>query len=183
MKKLFVVLLAITVCIVMPVMAQDKEIEKKEDMAAMPAPPPPLDNAYMSWMVGEWKGWSEGAMGKSEDWMKCTMDFGGQFMMTEYKADSPMGELTGGGAYTLNEEGEIVAFWIDSRRTMATGKGTLDGDTMTVHWESKMGNGTRITTKISDDKFVVTSKMDMGGQVMESKSEMTRVKKTTDKSY
>ncbi len=31
MKKLFVVLLAITVCIVMPVMAQDKEIEKKEE--------------------------------------------------------------------------------------------------------------------------------------------------------
>lgn len=180
MRKSFIVLLALTVCIAMPLMAQDKETAKK-DTVAMHASPAPLDNEYLSWMVGEWKGWSEGAMGKSEDWMKCTMDFGGQFMMTEYKADSPMGEWTGGGAYTLNQEGEIVAFWIDSRRTMATGKGTLDGDTMTVHWESKMGNGTRITTKISDDKFVVTSKMEMGGQVMESKSEMTRVKEMTEK--
>ena len=182
MRKSFIVLLALMVCIAMPLMAQDKETAK-EDMAAMHAPPPPLNDEYMSWMVGEWKGWSEGAMGKSEDWMKCKMDLGGQFMMTEYKADSPMGEWTGGGAYTLNEEGEIVAFWIDSHRTMTTGKGMIDGDTMTVHWESKMGNGTRITKKISDDKFVVTSKMDMGGQVMESKSEMTRVKKMTDKSY
>ena len=181
MRKLFVVLLALMVCIAMPLMAQDKEMTKKDDMAAMHAPPPPLDNAYMSWMGGEWKGWTKGAMGESEDWMNCKMDFGGQFMMMEYKGKSAMGEWTGGGAYTLNEEGEIVAFWIDSHRTMATGKGTLDGDTMTVHWESKMGKGTRTTMKISDDKFVVTSKFQMGEQLMESKEEMTRVKKMTDK--
>ncbi|MCH6559514.1 hypothetical protein IH799_04055 [candidate division KSB1 bacterium] len=181
MKKLFVVLLALTVCVAMPLMAQDKEMAKKEDMPAMPAPPAPLDDDFMKWMVGEWKGWSEGAMGKSEVWMKCEMGVGGQFMMTEVKAAGPMGSFTGGGASTLNEAGEIVAFWIDSHRTMATGKGMYDGDTMTVHWESKMGNGTRITKKISNDKFVVTSKMDMGGQVMESKSEMTRVKEMTEK--
>ena len=180
MKKLFVVLLAIMVCIAMPLMAQDKEMAK-EDMAAMHAPPPPLDDEYMSWMVGEWKGWSEGAMGKSEDWMKCKMDFGGQFMTIEYKADGPMGSFTGGGAYTLNEEGGIEAFWIDSFREMAVGKGMHDGDTMTIHWEGKLGKGTRITKKISDDKFVVTSKFEMGGQVMESKSEMTRVKEIAEK--
>lgn len=180
MKKFFIILLALSVYVAVPLMAQEKEMAKKE-MPAMPAPPAPLNDDFMNWMVGEWKGWSEGMMGKSEDWMKCKMDFGGQFMMIDYKADGPMGSFTGGGAYTLNQEGGIEAFWIDSFREMATGKGMRDGDTMTIQWEGKMGNGTRVTKKISDDKFVVTSKFEMGGQVMESKSEMTRVKEMTEK--
>ena len=126
MRKLFVVLLTVTVCVAMPLMAQDKEMAKKENMAAMHAPPPPLDNEYMSWMVGEWKGWSETAMGKSEVSVKCEMAFGGQFMMTQYKGESPMGEFSGGGIYTLNQEGGIEAFWVDSMREMAHGKVRLE---------------------------------------------------------
>ncbi len=181
MRKSFIVLLALMVCIAMPLMAQEKEMAKKE-MPAMPAPPAPLDDDYMKWMVGEWKGWSENTMGKSEVSMKCNMNFGGQFMMIEYKAEGPMGQFTGGAAMTLNEEGGIDGFWVDSMRDMAKGKGTRDGDVMTMHWESKMGKGTRITKKVSDDKYVVTSKWEMpNGMVMEGKEEMTRVKEMTEK--
>ncbi len=182
MRKLFVVLLALMVCIAMPLMAQDKEMDHK-DMAAMHAPPAPLNDEYLSWLVGEWKGTTEGMMGKSEDTITCKMGLGGQFLMMSYKGKTPMGDFTGSGAYTLNEKGEVVAFWLDSGRTMARGKGMRDGDTMTMHWESNMGKGTRTMKKISDDKFIATSKMNMGDHVMESKSEMTRVKKMTDKSY
>ncbi len=65
---------------------------------------------------------------------------------------------------------------------MAKGKGTREGDVLTMHWESKMGKGTRVTKKVSDDKFVVTSTWEMpDGSKVESKSEMTRVKATTEK--
>ncbi len=182
MKKLFVVLLAIMVCIAMPLMAQDKEMAKKEDMPAMPTPPAPLDDDFMKWRVGEWKGWSEGTMGKSEVWMKCEMGVGGQFMMMEHKSTSDMGQFTGRGSYTLDEAGGIQAFWIDSMRDMGKGKGMREGDVMTMNWESKMGKGTHVTTKVSEDKLAGTHKWEMpNGMVMEGKTEMTRVKAMTDK--
>jgi len=187
MTKILVVLLTLTVCVAMPLMAQDKEMAKKDDMPAMPTPPAPLDDDFMNWMVGEWEGSSEheGAMGKSEVWMKCEMGVDGQFMMMEFKSKSAaMGQFTGRGAYTLDETGGIKAFWIDSFRDMGQGKGTREGDVMTMSWESKMGKGTRVTTKVSDDKMTGTGEWEMpNGMIMKDKTEMTRVKKTTDKSY
>jgi len=107
---------------------------------------------------------------------------GGQFMMMEYKSESPMGQFTGSGAYTLDETGGIQAFWIDSMRDMGKGKGMREGDVMTMNWESKMGKGTHVTTKVSDDKLAGTSKWEMpDGMVMEGKTEMTRVKEMTEK--
>ena len=184
MRKLFVVLLALLVCVAMPLMAQEKEMNKKE-MPAMPEPPAPLNDDFMNWMQGEWKGWSENAMGKSEDWMKCEMGFGGQFVTIHYKSEGgPMGPYDGGGAMTLDEKGGIIGIWLDSFRDIANGKGTREGNVMTMHWESKMGKYSRTTEKVSDDKLVATDKWEMpDGTVMEGKTELTRVKKMTDKSY
>lgn len=181
MKKLFVLSLALTICFALPLMAQEKKTGEK-DMASMPAPPPPLTDTYLNWLVGEWKGWSESPMGKSEDWMKCELGLGGQFMMMQFKSTSPMGKFEGAGAYTMNQEGGIEAVWIDSYRDMATGKGKRDGNVMTMHWKGKMGTGTRVTEKLGDDKLKVTSKWEMAdGSVMEGTAEYTRVKTMADK--
>lgn len=177
MRKFFVVLFALLACMVMPLIAQEKK-----EMPAMPAPPAPLEDDFLNWMVGEWKGWTDSPMGKSEDWMRCEMGMGGQFLILEFKADGPMGRYVGGGAFTLNQEGGIEALWIDSFRDMAKGNGTREGDVMTMHWESKMGKGTRITTKVSNDKLAFTSTWEMpDGTKMESKSEMARVEAMTEK--
>lgn len=181
MKKFFLVALALLVCFSLPLMAQDKGMDKKENMG-MPAPPPPLDDAFMKWMVGEWKGTGQSQMGTSEDWMKCEMAFGGQFMTIQYKSNGPMGQYEGGGAYTLNQEGALEAVWIDVYRDISKGSGKREGNVMTMHWDSKMGKGTRITEKVSDDKFKVTGKWEMpDGTMMESTSEFTRVKAMADK--
>ena len=181
MNKFSLVILALLLCFTLPLLAQEKEMDKKE-MPDMPAPPPPLDDDFMNWMIGEWKGFSESEMGKSDDWMKCEMGFGGQFMTIEYKSEGPMGAYTGGGAFTLNQEDGIEAVWLDSFRDISSGKGKRDGDVMTMHWDGKMGKGTRITEKVSDDKLNVTNKWEMSnGMVMESKSEFTRVKAMTEK--
>ena len=182
MNKFTFVILSLLLCFTLPLIAQEKEMDKKDAMAQMPAPPPPLDDDFMKWMVGEWKGFSESEMGKSEDWMKCEMGFGGQFMTIEYKSEGPMGAYTGGGAFTLNQEDGIEAVWIDSFRDISSGKGKRDGDVMTMHWDGKRGKATRITEKVSDDKLNVTNKWEMSnGMVMESKSEFTRVKAMTEK--
>lgn len=181
MKKLLLLSLAFAICFALPLMAQDTKTEKKE-MTEMAGPPPPLDDAYLNWLAGEWKGWSESPMGKSEDWMKCEKGLGGQYLIMEVKSTSPMGSYEGAGAYTLNQEGGIEAVWIDSFRDMANGKGKREGNVMTMHWKGKMGKGSRVTEKVSDDKFKVTSKWEMAdGSVMESTSEYTRVKTTADK--
>lgn len=181
MKKLYVISIALVVCLAVPLMAQEKEMAKK-DMPEMPAPPDPIDDEFINWLIGEWTGWSEGPMGKAEVSVNCSKAFGDQFMLVEYKSKSAMGDFTGGGVYTTNDEGGIEAFWVDSMREMAKGKGKRDGDVMTMNWEGKMGKGTRVTTKVSDDKYVVTSKFEMpDGTVMEGKEEMTRVKEMTEK--
>ena len=93
-----------------------------------------------------------------------------------------MGKYEGGGAFTLNQEGGIVAIWIDSFRDMSKGKGKREGNVMTMHWEGKMGKGKRTTEKVSDEKFKATSKWEMpDGTTMESTAEFTRVKATADK--
>lgn len=121
-------------------------------------------------------------MGKSEDWMKCEMGYGGQFLIVQYTSKSPMGEYEGGGAYTLNQSGSIEAVWIDNMRDISKGKGKREGNVMTMHWDGKMGKGSRITEKLGDDKFKVTGKWEMAdGTTMESTSEFTRVKAMADK--
>ena len=183
MRKLLVVLLGLLVCVAMPLMAQDDKPMAKKDAEMEMGPPPALDNDYMNWMVGQWEGVGESPMGKSEIKMSCQMGLGGQFMMTEYNSKSEMGDFSGVGAMTLSQEGDVKGFWIDSMRTMAQGKGTRDGNKVTVVWEGGMGKMTRTTEMVSEDKMVVTSVYETPQGNVEGKEELTRVKMSDKKSY
>ena len=140
-------------------------------------PPPPLDEEYFGWLIGEWSGGSEAPMGKTKDWMKCEMGLGGQFMLMHYKIESDMGTLTGMGALTIGPDGNIKGLWMDSWRNISHGTGTRDGDQLKMVWESPMGQQTRIMKRVSDDKFVEDITMSgPDGSAKHAKSEMTRVK-------
>jgi len=141
---------------------------------AMMAPPPPLDEATLGWMVGEWEGWTESPMGKSEDWMTCKLGLNGQFLVMEYKSKTPMGDYEGMGVLTVQGD-EVKGHWFDNWRNTSEGTGTMDGTKTTITWSSPEGDHTRIT-ELVDGKMVTTMKMEKGGQQMESRSEMTRVK-------
>lgn len=206
MKRLSVVLLAILVCLALPLMAQEKEIAK-EEMPSM-APPEPLNDDWSKWIVGEWEGWSESDMGKAKDWMKVELGLNNQFLISKYK--SQMTEMTpeqmqnmkeamnmsdeeiekmqssgfkGLGIQTIDlSTGEIVGHWFDSWRNVSKGKGKLEGNKEIMEWSGSMGSGTRIMEKVGDNKFIVTEKWTMpDGSVMEGKSEMTRKKMMTKK--
>ena len=177
MKKLF--LLTAIVCLVVPLAAQAQE--KKEyngDMPAM-APPAPLNDEWSNWLVGEWEGWTENAMGKSKDRLVIEKGLGDQFLMIQIS--SKLGEVdwTGMGCMTVDPKtGELRGYWIDSFRGMYEGTGKQEGDEETMTWKGTMGKAVRVTKKVSADKFVVSEKMSMpDGSVMEGKAEMTRVKK------
>jgi len=64
MRKVVLVLLAVLFCIAMPVMAQDDQGHEGHDDMAMTPPPSLETDDFCKWMVGQWQGWSEGAMGK-----------------------------------------------------------------------------------------------------------------------
>lgn len=144
-------------------------------------PPPPLDNAHLKWMIGEWEGTTTSSYGETKDWMSCEMGLNDQFVMMNYKGQ--MGPMTfvGMGALTQGQDGSFKGMWIDSFRSLSMGTGMLEGNKMTMTWDSPEGPYTRVTEKVSDDKMVVTFKMTGpdGKDVPESvgRTEMTRVKK------
>lgn len=176
MKRLF--LLIAIAGLVLPVAAQAQETKTANDMPAM-APPEPLNDEWSNWMVGEWEGWSESPMGKSEDRLVVEKGLGGQFLLM--RVQSKMGEMdwTGMGCMTVDpKSGELRGYWIDSMRGMYEGTGKLEGDMETTTWKGSMGKAVRTVTKVSADKFVVSEKFSMpDGSMVEGKGEMTRVKK------
>lgn len=150
MRKLSGLLLVVALCSLLPFAAFSGE-----DMT----PPPPLDNAYLKWMLGEWEGATTSAMGETSDLMTCEMGLNNQFVMMGYKSE--MGPMTfeGNGAITVATDGSIKGVWIDSFRSTSTGAGTVEGNKMTMVWSSPEGSYTRVTEKVSDDEMVVTFKM------------------------
>ena len=81
--------------------------------------------------------------------------------------------------YTIDpKSGEIVGYLFDSLRCVARGAGKRQGNKETINWVwSVQGAGwsTRVTEKISDDKFISTEKYAMpDGSTMEDKTEMSR---------
>lgn len=214
MKKSLVFILVLTVCFVIPLMAQEKATDKKELSEEMAkgemsmTPPEPLNNEWFNWLEGEWQGWSESPMGKSEDHMKVEMGLNDQFLIMKYTGkmaamtpeqkqqwQEAMGateeevekmantEFKGIGLLTIDSQsGEIVGHWFDSWRNMSKGHGRIEGNKEIMEWSGAMGTGTRTVEKVGEDKLVVTEKWNMpDGSVMESKSEMTRVKEHTEK--
>lgn len=176
MRKALPLTLLLVLCIAIPLFASGDAGDEKAAGEGMPmAPPPALDPSTFGWLVGEWQGWTESPMGKSEDWMSCRMDLGGQFLIMEYKSKTSMGEMTGMGALTM-KDGKVKGYWIDSWRSMSEGTGTMEGGKTTMTWSGPMGDHTRVMELVGEDKIVTTIKMNMGGQEMEAHSEMERVK-------
>ena len=81
--------------------------------------------------------------------------------------------------YTIDPKtGEISAYLFDSLRCVAKGTGKRQGNKEIINWVWSVqgqGTSTRVTEKISDDKFISTEKYTMpDGSAMEDTAEMTR---------
>ena len=176
MRRFTVLLLAVAVCIALPLFAQEKK-----DMApsAMPPMPKPLNDDLLSWMVGEWEGTTTMSEGKSQDWQKVEWGLDNQFIMTTYSANLG-GTMVykGTGPTTVNPQtGEVVGYWFDNMRGMYKGTGKREGNKIMMTWEGTMGTRTDTTEKVGDDKFVVTfSSKDPSGKVSEGRTELSRKK-------
>ena len=81
--------------------------------------------------------------------------------------------------YTIDTKtSEITGYLFDSLRCVAKGTGKREGNKEIINWVwsgQGQGSSTRVTEKISDDKFISTEKYTMpDGSAMEDKAEMTR---------
>jgi len=172
MSRLFKLILILILAGTLPLLAQEEEGEMHM------APPPPLEDDFMKWMVGEWEGHSKSEMGKSKDHMTCEMGFGGQFMLTNYKSereDSTV--MTGMGAITQTKDGKLAGYWIDSWRTMSEGKGSQEGNIFTMEWITPMGTYVRKTEMVDENTMKITGLMKSAdGKEMHSESELKRIK-------
>jgi hypothetical protein len=81
--------------------------------------------------------------------------------------------------YTIDPKtGEITGYLFDSLRCIAKGTGKREGNKEIMNWVwsgQGQGSSTRVTEKVSDDKFISTEKYTMpDGSAMEDTLEMTR---------
>lgn len=167
MKKQIIFLFTLTIITVPSLLAQD---------GAM-APPPALDNEFLSFLEGEWEGSSESPMGNSTDWTKYEMALGEQYLMMQgtYKFDAGM-SYEGMGYLTLTPQGDVTGGWLDNFRGNYQGSGTIEGNKITVNWEGGGMKSTRITEKTGDDQITIISKQETPQGAMESKGVYTRKK-------
>ena len=98
MKRLSLLTLLAILCFILPVVAQD---EMKEDAGtgAEMTPPPALDDEFLSWLVGEWEGTSEGTMGTSKDNYKMSIGLNsqGKFKFVLAEGESVRGPIPATG--------------------------------------------------------------------------------------
>ena len=202
MKKIFALSLAIMALVALPLLAQEKEMEK-ESMGPTP-PPMPLDDDLIKWMVGEWEGWSESPFGKFQDWQKCEMAMDNQFLLIDYtsrmssmtpeqtksmaeemnmsveETEKMMADMVyrGHGTITIDPKtDDFVGYWFDNWRGMYKGTGKKEGEKIIWNWESPMGSSVRTMEKMGDDKWVETHRHeDPSGKVTEGGSVWTRKK-------
>jgi hypothetical protein len=157
-------------------------------------PPGPLQDDFYEWMTGKWEGTTESPMGKANDEMEIDWDLGHQFLDVHYKSklaemDAAKLEAMAKAAgmtkeqlqtpykikvmMTANPETkEYLGYLFDSYRGVATGKGTRDGNKLTMIWEGPMGKETRVIEKVSEDKLVMTFGQD--SQAMKGSTTMMR---------
>ena len=81
--------------------------------------------------------------------------------------------------YTIDTKtGEITGYLFDSLRCIAKGTGKREGNKEIINWVwsgQGQGSSTRITEKISNDRFISTEKYTMpDGSAMEDRAEMIR---------
>jgi hypothetical protein len=166
--------------------------------------PPPLDDEWSRWLVGEWEGTGESDTGQGRGVERIALGLNGQFLVCRGRA-----EITGmtpdqvtylkQNMHASDEEierfkragyeslqfftvdqttGEVIGCLFDSLRCMARGRGRREGNREIVEWEWATGHrSTRITQRISEDKMAVTQRTPMpDGSVMEERGISVRRK-------
>ncbi len=165
------------------------------------APPGPLNDDFLKWLVGEWEGTTESPMGKSNDEMEVDWDLEHQFIGFRFKsknAESDPAKLEamakatgmtkeqllapykGKGVMTMNPETkEYIGYWFGSFRDVSQGKGAREGNKITMTWEGSMGNEVRTFEKAGDDKLVMSfkGKDPQGNEMSGTTTMMRKVKK------
>ncbi len=171
MYKLSILFSILFLLLTVPLLAQE---EPAQSMTL----PQPLDDAFLKWMVGEWKGTTSSSNGITEDYMNCEMEIGGQFLFATYTANYE-GKLmmSGLAVLTLDKQGNDVSYWIDSMREMGTGKGSRQGNVSVVKWPMYGGEYVRTTEKVDENTMKVTGVMLMpDGKEMKSETLLKRIK-------
>lgn len=169
--------------------------------------PPPLDDEWSRWIVGEWEGTGESDTGHGKGIERIEFTLNGQFLIC--RGEAGITEITPEQAdylrknmhasdqeierfkregyqslqlFTVDQStGEVVGHLFDSLRCIATGRGTRAGNREVMEWEWATGHkSTRITEKVSEDRMVVIQRTPMpDGSVMEEKGESIRRKPGT----
>ncbi len=200
-RTLLVMFVLFAVLTALLLVAQEKETsaEKAAPMGDMN----PTEDEVWQWMIGEWEGWTESPMGKSEDWMKFEWDLNKQFLVTHVKSamSQPNPEMlkqmaqeqnrpeeavremitapywVKGYATLDHKTGDIVSYWFDSYRGIYKGTETREDNKITMRMEELNGNVIieRTAEKVSKDKMVGTFKNTLpDGNVIEGRFEATR---------
>ena len=153
-----------------PLLAQD-------DQGMSMTLPQPLNDDFYNWMIGEWQGTTTSINGVSQDYMKCEMEVGGQFLVSTYKAAQGDKLLMSGLAiHTLDKDGNEVGYWIDSWRQMAEGHGNRQGNVSIMKWPMAGGVYTRTTERVDQNTMKVTGVMTMtDGMEMKSETVLKRI--------
>jgi hypothetical protein len=208
MKKIFIILLVVTVGMVSCAKIQEKEIANESAPSVFL--PKPIDDDWCRWIIGEWEGFGESDAGKGKGWVQIELVLNGQFLIM--KGEAEITQITAEQKQYLKETlhatdediekfqsstfksleihtidpktGEIIGYLFDSLRCVAQGKGERQGNKEIMQWQwsgSGQGTSTRITEKVSDNKLIMTEKYTLpDGSIMEDKGEMTRKKLTTE---
>jgi hypothetical protein len=166
-----------------------------------------LNDDWTKFLVGEWEGSGQSSGGKGKGLTKIELALNGQFLIitgratitevtpeqrkynkeTLHVSDEDITKFIGSTFKSIElrttdpETGEIIAYLFDSMRCIARGTGRLEENKEIMDWQwSAQGQGavsTRITEKVSDDKFKITEKYTLpDGGTMEDKGQMIRKK-------
>jgi hypothetical protein len=166
-------------------------------LLAQMAPPGPLEDDLYNWMAGKWEGATESSMGKFTDEMEVDWDLGHQFVNIHYKsktAETDPAKLEemakamgmtkeqmqtpykGVGYLTIDPQTkEYIGYWFGSMRDVSVGKGTREGNKITMTWEGPMGSEMRTFEKAGEDKLVMAFEgKDPQGNVIKGTTTMMR---------
>lgn len=166
-------------------------------LLAQMAPPGPLEDDLCKWMVGKWEGTTESSMGKANDEMEVDWDLGHQFVNMHYKSKiaetdpAKLEEMAKGmgmtkeqvqmpykgvGYMTIDPQTkEYIGYWFGSMRDISVGKGTREGNKVTMTWDGPMGSEMRTFEKAGEDKLVMSFEgKDPQGNVVKGTTTMMR---------
>jgi hypothetical protein len=166
-------------------------------LLAQTPPPGPLEDDLYKWMAGNWEGTTDSFMGKSNDELEIDWDLENQFVNFHLKskiAETDPAKLEemakamgitkeqlqmpykGVGYLTINPQTkEYVGYWFGSMRDISVGKGTREGNKITMTWEGPQGSEMRTFEKAGEDKFVMNFEIkDPQGNVMKGTTTLTR---------